>query len=114
MLVIDDKQKKQIMHRRWLITAIIAIIVITWLELWTFIFDLFVGFIFLCIVIWILKWVTGIHIDDHNLREINKYRAKHELPPVNKNGSQENDHEVSDTLWDIFTLNQIFNHHDKN
>ncbi|MFR0523182.1 hypothetical protein ACLUXM_08555 [Limosilactobacillus reuteri subsp. suis] len=112
--MIDNNQRKKIMHRRWIIIAIIALIVITWLGLWTFIFQLFAAFLVLLVAVRIFKWVTGMDIDDHNLREVNKYRAKHGLPPVNSHGDQENNHEVSDTLWDIFTLNQMFNHHDKN
>lgn len=112
MLMIDNNQRKKIMHRRWLIVAIVMIILIIWLDLWEFILLIFELFLFGYLLWWIVKWLTGMDIDDRNLREVNKNRAKKGLPPVNTHEGQE-DHGVSDTLWDIFTLNQIFNHHGK-
>lgn len=110
--MIDNNQRKKIMHRRWLITTVIAIIIITWLGLWEFISWIIEAFLLYCVLWWIVMWVTGMDIDNHNLREVNKNRAKQGLPPVNTHEGQE-DHEVSDTLWDIFTFNQMFNHHGK-
>ena len=110
--MIDNNQRKKIMHRRWSIVAIITLILITWLHLWSIVF----AFLFCLLLLYLfmrgIDWLTGADIDKHNLREVNKYRAKKGLPPA-QIPDEHGNHEVSDTLGDIFTLNQIFNHHKK-
>lgn len=47
--MISNDEKKKILHRRWAITAFIAVIFITAMELWSIVFAIF--FMFLVIIL---------------------------------------------------------------
>ncbi len=90
----SPEDKKRTLRRRQMIALIIVLIIITILHLW----ELVIGFGIIILVIagfmWIIDWVCGgdLYGDPNDNHLSNEER----------------------TMWDIFTLNQIFNHHDDN
>ena len=81
-MVINKEQREKIMARRWIIIIIVLLILITWLQLWEVVFYLFLGWLMLRAAVWVFDWMTGMDIDKHNRREINKRRKKEGLPPA--------------------------------
>lgn len=111
-MVINKEQREKIMARRWIIIIIVLLILITWLQLWEVVFYLFLGWLMLRAAVWVFDWMTGMDIDKHNRREINKRRKKEGLPPAQDPDNPSGFDDVSDTLWDIYTTDQIIHHHD--
>lgn len=86
----SNKKKEEIMRRRHIIAAIIAIIIITLLHLWIVVWWFILGWLFIALLMWIIDWLTGADL----------YGNPHE--------DEESD--VSKTLWDIFTLHEFMDH----
>ena len=110
--MISNDEKKKILHRRWSITAFIAVIFITAMELWSIVFAIFFMFLVIVLIFWFFEWITGADLDSHNVDEMNKKRKKEGLPPAHYQDEEMDDHDdVSDTLWDIYTADQLSHHH---
>lgn len=111
-MVISNDEKKKILHRRWAITAFIAVIFITAMELWSIVFAIFFMFLVIVLIFWFFEWITGADLDSHNVDEMNKKRKEEGLPPAPYQDKEMDDHDdVSDTLWDIYTADQLSHHH---
>lgn len=87
----SPKRKEEILHRRHLIALVIALIVVTLLHLWYFVFGFFIIILAIAVIMWIIDWLTGSDLDGH--------------PDDDQLSNEEK------TMWDIFTFNQFFNHH---
>lgn len=110
--MISNDEKKKILHRRWAITAFIAVIFITAMELWSIVFAIFFMFLVIVLIFWFFEWITGADLDRHNVDEMNEKRKEEELPPAPYQDEEMDDHDdVSDTLWDIYTADQLSHHH---
>lgn len=110
--MISNDEKKKILHRRWAITAFIAVIFITAMELWSIVFAIFFMFLVIVLIFWFFEWITGADLDSHNVDEMNKKRKGEGLPPAPYQDEEMDDHDdVSDTLWDIYTADQLSHHH---
>ena len=65
-----------------------------------------------CSYFWFFEWITGADLDSHNVDEMNKKRKEEGLPPAPYQDEKMDDHDdVSDTLWDIYTADQLSHHH---
>jgi hypothetical protein len=88
----SEEEKKRILHRRWAIAWIIVIIIVTWLHLWPVVF----GFLFALAMLWvvarIIDYLTGADLDTHQ--------------DIHHPSNEES------TMWDIYTQDQVLNHHD--
>lgn len=110
--MISNDEKKKILHRRWAITAFIAVIFITAMELWSIVFAIFFMFLVIVLIFWFFEWITGADLDSHNVDEMNKKRKEEGLPPAPYQDEEMDDHDdVSDMLWDIYTADQLSHHH---
>lgn len=110
--MISNDEKKKILHRRWAITAFIAVIFITAMELWSIVFAIFFMFLVIVLIFWFFEWITGADLDRHNVDEMNEKRKEEGLPPTPYQDEEMDDHDdVSDTLWDIYTADQLSHHH---
>lgn len=110
--MISNDEKKKILHRRWAITAFIAVIFITAMELWSIVFAIFFMFLVIILIFWFFEWITGADLDSHNVDKMNKKRKEEGLPPAPYQDEEMDDHDdVSDTLWDIYTADQLSHHH---
>lgn len=93
----SNKDKEDIMYRRWIIVIIVILILITWLHLWTFIFEMVIpGILMIWAVQWFFDWITGADLDK-------------------KKGHKTDDDQPSEeekTMWDIYTTHEIMDHHD--
>lgn len=74
--MISNDEKKKILHRRWAITAFIAVIFITAMELWSIVFAIFFMFLVIILIFWFFEWITGADLDSHNVDEMNKKRKE--------------------------------------
>lgn len=90
VMAMSNKKKEEIMRRRHVIAAIIAIIIVTLLHLWIVVWWFILGWLFIALLMWIIDWLTGADL----------YGNPHE--------DEESD--VSKTLWDIFTLHEFMDH----
>lgn len=85
------EEKKRILHRRWVIAGIIALIIISWLGLWYFVVGALMFIAVLWVIFRIIDYLSGADLEDH----------------------QENYHPSNEeeTMWDIYTQDQILSHH---
>lgn len=100
------EQRKHILHRRWAIVLIIIAILATLLHAWFLVLMFVVAFVIyplaLKLIVYILGWIAGDDLGPD--QRPNK---------INPNASdQRND--VSDTMWDIYTTDQIIKHNPYN
>lgn len=95
--MMKPEDKKKIMHRRWTITGIIVIILITWLQLWSLVWLIFYGFLMIMGVMWFIEWITGMDLD---------------TPVKRQHDNQPSD--IEETMWDIETFHELHHHDDKN
>lgn len=89
-----EEEKKRILHRRWLIAGVIALIIVIVLDLWYFVVAGLVFIVVLWVVARIIDYLSGADLDNHN----DDYHPSNE----------------EKTIWDIYTQDQILNHHDHN
>lgn len=87
----SPKRKEEILHRRHLIALVIALIIVTLLHLWYFVLCFFFIMLIIAVMMWLIDWLTGSDLDGH--------------PDDDQLSNEEK------TMWDIFTFNQFFNHH---
>ena len=92
---IGDNQMKQInqkiLHRRWIITGIVGLIIITLLHLWIFIgLGIFLIACYIVTVIFI-NWITGADLND--------------LTDHSENNNISNDEKI---LWDYLIWSELF------
>ena len=83
------------MHRRWLIVAIVALILVTLMHLWIVVVWLLMMYGAISLLMWFIDWVTGDDLDNKS--------------------NQSNDDEPSEeekTMWDIYTTHEMMDHHD--
>lgn len=91
--MISNDEKKKILHRRWAITAFIAVIFITAMELWSIVFAIFFMFLVIVLIFWFFEWITGADLDSHNVDEMNKKRKEEGLPPAPYQDEEMDDHD---------------------
>ena len=77
--MISNDEKKKILHRRWAITAFIAVIFITAMELWSIVFAIFFMFLIIVLIFWFIDWITGADLDSHNVDELKKKDCRQPL-----------------------------------
>ena len=110
--MIDNNKKKKILHRRWGFVAFLAVIFITAMELWPIVFGIFFMFLIIVLIFLFIDWITGADLDRRNVDEMNEKRKEEGLPPVPYQDEEMDNHDdVSDTLWDIYTADQLSHHH---
>ena len=90
----DQKDKNKIMHKRWIITGIIAIAIILFLHLW-----FFIGIGIICLasglaVILFIDWITGADLDG----------------PTNIEHSEDDISDEEKSFWDYMFWSELFNH----
>ncbi|MRG84196.1 hypothetical protein [Limosilactobacillus reuteri] len=97
-----SEERKRILHKRWAIAIVIAAIIATLLHIWylvlAFIFIVGGTCLGLNLIIDVMSWLEG---DD--LRP--DLKSKNKRP---SDSGQEND--ISNTMWDIYTTDQIIKH----
>ncbi|XQF59761.1 hypothetical protein ACOBMG_09295 [Limosilactobacillus mucosae] len=72
----------------------------------------FFMFLVIVLIFWFFEWITGADLDRHNVDEMNEKRKEEGLPPAPYQDEEMDDYDdVSDTLWDIYTADQLSHHH---
>lgn len=89
----EDQQRR--LHRRWLITGIIALAIVILLHLWFIVAMFFLIWLGGATVVWFIDWIVGADL----------------------NGGDRGDDNMSNeerTMWDIFTMHEVMDHHHDN
>ncbi len=94
MIPMMSEEQKKILHRRWLIVGIITVIGITYLHLWLIVWGFVLLILMLAGLAWFIRWITGADL-------------------TGGDGSYHQPSNEEETMWDIYTFDQIFNHDHK-
>ena len=86
--------RNAVTKRRWWILAGICAVIVVLLDLWEIVGMVIVGFLMIGAFTWLIDWLCGEDVG----------------PQGGKHHGEDMPSQEEQTMWDIFTMDQFFNH----